>query len=121
MALLLGTFPKRRVTQRQLEREMIVMFKRAGVKRWPFRRFEAIETDIESRLPIWSAIFLGPLNWIMVRLLDYVVPWFGGTYKIWLRDWDRERTIAWQGNSEADFRANLEVLEEATGLPVQRR
>ncbi|OHB69160.1 MAG: hypothetical protein A2V70_21185 [Planctomycetes bacterium RBG_13_63_9] len=120
MVFLLGTFPRYCINGQRFEREFVFMFVRVQNKSWRLASFEAIETDLEFQLPAWTIIFLF-LNWFLVRLLDYLVPWAGGKYRILLRDGEGERILAWQGNGEGSFRANLQALEDTTGLPVERR
>lgn len=120
VAMLLSSFPRYVIDRRELQREFVLLFYPVHIKRWPLRQFEAIETDLEFQLPFWTVIFFG-WNWLIVRFLDFIVPWMGGSYIIWLRTFDRDRILAWQGNRESDFKTNLQTLEETTGLPVQRR
>jgi hypothetical protein len=120
MVLLLGTFPRYQLSGKKLEREFFLVFRRVQHKSWRLVSFEAIETDLEFQLPFWTIIFLG-WNWLLVKMLDALVPWLGGRYRILLRDYKGQRVLAWQGNGEASFRANLQTLEDLTGLPVERR
>jgi len=124
MVFLLGTFPRYHIDRHKLEREFLVAFFLVQTKSWRLAPFEAIETDLERQVSsltmMLAAIFLG-FQWVMLKLMDYIVPWFGGTYRILFRHRDGQRILAWQGNGEASFRANLDTLEEITGLPVQRR
>ena len=60
------------------------------------------------------------MNVLAIWLLDWLIPWAGGDYKLWLRTKSDQRVLAWQGNGEANFRRNLEILEEVSGLPVTR-
>jgi hypothetical protein len=38
--------------------------------------------------------------------------------RIWVRTYRGERIQIWQGNGEANFRANLVILQKETGLPL---
>jgi hypothetical protein len=53
----------------------------------------------------------------MFRIFDHVMPWLGGDHKLWLRQYDDERLLIWQGNNAAHFEANLRRLESA-GLRI---
>jgi hypothetical protein len=50
-------------------------------------------------------------------LLDYVIPWLGGNYKLHLRQYDDEKLLIWQGNNASDYEANLALFESA-GLSI---
>ena len=94
------------------------MFYPAHVTRWSLESAERAETDLEYQLPIWTVIFFG-YDWVVVRLIGWLFPWFGGDYKIWLRMPQRRRILAWQGMAEDDFRENLRTLREMTDLPIE--
>jgi hypothetical protein len=120
MAFLFGTFPWTRINRARLERVSFVMFMPILVKRWSLDRFTHIETGLEDRsdLETYGWLFRG--GWLTWRLLDFLLPWMGGDYKLWLRASSGKRVLAWQGNGESIFRENLELLEHRTGLPVER-
>ena len=46
-----------------------------------------------------------------------MMPWIGGDYRLWLRQYNDERIQIWPGNNTADFEANLALLESA-GLQI---
>ena len=74
--------------------------------------------SVQDRDNAWLTVpYTGVWNVLMIWLLDWLIPWAGGDYKLWLRS-KSGRLLAWQGNGEANFRHNLAVLEDATGLPV---
>jgi hypothetical protein len=120
MAALIGSFPRYRIGRHELQRLFVFMFYPVHVTRWSLKHAEAIETDLEFQLPLWTAIFLG-FHWVGVKLIGWLFPWFGGDYKIWFRMYKRERVLAWQGLSEDDFHENLRTLQEMTDLPIERR
>jgi hypothetical protein len=66
------------------------------------------------------AALAGIQTLLMVWLLDWLIPWAGGEYKLWLRMLAGHRVLAWQGNGESNFRQNLNILEDISGLPVVR-
>ena len=51
----------------------------------------------------------------IVRPLDALA---GGNYKLFLKQYDDEQLLIWQGNNTADYEANLDLLESA-GLPIE--
>lgn len=119
MGLILGSYPLVEVKKRTIERTLMIFFYPAHKTIWKLRDFTAVETDVEPRIAdkIGILIFFFFWLWFMFRLFDRVMPWLGGDYKLWLRQWDDERLLIWQGNNTADFEANLALLE-ATGLRI---
>jgi hypothetical protein len=101
-----------------------VAFVRVRPSRTPLAGLSQIETDVEQRMGAAGGcaltLLVGLENVLMVWLLDWLIPWAGGDYKLWLRTLSGGRVLAWQGNGESNFRQNLEILEEVSGLPVTR-
>jgi hypothetical protein len=80
-----------------------------------------IETEADQRAGWRVFFFLGAYTWIVFRIADYLLPWFGGFYRLSLRSAKGKRVLVWQGNSDDLFEENLALLENATGLPVERK
>ncbi len=124
VAAIFGTFPRPRINSKFFEKEWFVVFVPVSVRRTPLADVVQIETDLEQRFGMAGGCFLslifGVWNVLMVWLLDWLIPWAGGDYKLWLRTASGRRVLAWQGNGEANFRHNLDVLEDVSGLPVTR-
>jgi hypothetical protein len=120
----LGTYPAMRINPRCFEKHWRVAFIPIGTTREPLDQFVHVETDLEQRFGLGAgcalALLVGVWNVVMVRVLDWLLPWAGGDYKLWLRTGGNRRVLAWQGNGEANFRHNLEVLEAVSGLRVVR-
>lgn len=120
MAGLIGSFPQVRIRGEHFERAMVIMFVPARVKRWSLDRFVAIQPEGEAKDDLavaWWWIF-GDW-WIVWQVLDWMIPWLGGSYKLWFRASSGKRVLAWQGNSDTQFRENLDTLQRRTGLSIE--
>jgi hypothetical protein len=120
-ALLLGSFPRAYASSVGIERELLVMFVTVHVARHDWKNFEAIETDIEEQTPTELFFLLGFDTLVWGWVVNHLLPWLGGDFKLWLRTPSGARVLAWQGDGETRFRANLGILESQSGLPVTRR
>ena len=120
LVLFLGTYPETSIEDGRWVRRFRVAFWRAGTVSYPLKDCMRIEIDLEWRPSMEYGLLMGVWNWVMLFVFDRLIPWFGGDYKLWLRTFRDERILAWQGNGSDNFRDNLEVLEEASGLPVVR-
>ena len=116
-AALLGTYPEIFVDGKELERRFRVLFFEMRVTHISLEPCTQIEIDIEPPLGVGWAAVLG-IYWLWCLVLDRVVPWLGGDYRIWVRTYRGQRIQVWQGNGEANFRANLKILQKETGLPL---
>jgi hypothetical protein len=124
MASFLGTFPRWRINTEWFEREWFVAFVPVHRRRTRVACLMQIETDVGERLGMADgctlSLLIGVQNVLTIWLLDWLIPWLGGDYKLWLRTASDQRVLAWQGNGEGNFRHNLEILEDVSGLPVTR-
>ena len=121
---LLGTFPRVTVGKTRLEKQWFVFFFPVGVSRVPLAKLVQIETDVERRIGLFGgaimSIFIGLGGMLFIWLLDWLLPWAGGDYKIWFRMHPDDRVLIWQGMGESNFHRNVETLEAICGMRVTR-
>lgn len=118
MALWIGSFPQARLSGGRFERELYVAFVRVRTKRWKLDRFCRIEIGPDEHSETGPVgVLLAPFFWFL-PVIDAIVPWLGGDYKVWLRAHSGRRVLVWQGNSDEYYKANLAALRQVTGLPV---
>jgi hypothetical protein len=120
MAFFLGSYRVARINDGWFERRMVMFFIPLKLKRWQLERFTDIETKYEQGMNVGWALVIGPALWLWSHFFDWVVPWLGGNYQLRLRHVKGGPVLVWQGNSEANFEANLAILKNITGLPVKR-
>ena len=120
MAFLFGSYRVARLNDGRFERQMVIMFVPLRFKRFQLDRCTDIETSYEEGLGIEWALLTGGPFWILWTIFDWIVPWMGGSYRLRLRRVKGGPALVSQGNSEDNFQANLEILKNNTGLPVQR-
>jgi hypothetical protein len=120
----LGTFPRPRISAKYYEREWFAIFVPLGRSRTRLTDLTQIETDLEKSIGMAGGclvtVVFGIQTLLMVWLLDWLLPWAGGSYKLWLRTKSGRRILAWQGNGESNFQRNMEILQDTLGLPVTR-
>ena len=122
-AFLLGSFRVARIYDGQFERRMVFMFVPLKLKRWPMKDFVEIETRFGDPSATGGVLVFSILNIFFAlwsALFDRLVPWLGGNFQLRLKLAGKGRVLVWQGNSEATFQENLELLERVTGLRVRR-
>ena len=120
----LGTFPRPRISAKCYEREWFALFVPLGRSRTRLTDLTQIETDLEKGIGMTGGclvtLVFGIQTLVMVWFLDWLFPWAGGSYKLWLRTKSDQRILAWQGNGESNFQQNLEILQDTLRLPVTR-
>lgn len=120
MAAWVGSYPVARIRGEHFERVMFIMFLPARTKRWSLDRFTGIQPESvpeDEFAGTWWMIFGN--WWILWQVLDWMIPWLGGSYKLWLRAASGKRVLAWQGSSDSQFRENLDLLQRRTGLSIE--
>lgn len=105
VGLIIGSYPIVEVKKKTIEKTIMVFFFPVHKKAWRLRDFISVETDME------------PPSWFLFRLFDLMMPWLGGNYKLFLRQYDDEKLLIWQGNNTSDYEANLALFESA-GLAI---
>ena len=97
----------------------MVFFFPVHKKTWRLRDFISVETDMEPRIAdtIGCLVLVVFFIWFLFRLFDHMMPWLGGNYKLFLRQYDDEKLLIWQGNNTSDYEANLALFESA-GLAI---
>jgi hypothetical protein len=122
MAGLFGTFPRSTINITSFEKQWFVFFVPVHVSRTDLTAVIQIETDVEEGFDRTGSFVLlvGFKDLILFWFLNWLFPWAGGDYKLWLRTKSDRRVLAWQGNGESTFRRNLEILKDLSGLPVTR-
>ncbi len=70
----------------------------------------------------WGTLVLfGPLQYIFGFIFDWLIPALGGAYEIYVITAKGRELCAWQGNSQADYEANLELLRNHSGAEIRLR
>src|SRR4029077_6800934 len=114
MAFFLGSYRVARLKDGYFERQMVFMFIPLRLRRWQLDRCIQIETVFEESMNIGWALLIGPVLWLWFRFFDWLLPWIGGGYVLRLRRAKGGQVLVWQGNSETNFHANLEILKNNT-------
>lgn len=118
--LLLGSYREAWIAEGRFIRQMTVGFVPIKRSSWPLERFVEIQTRWDAPPAVEWSLLMGPVNWLFWHFFDWSLPWMGGGLELRLlgaKGWVQ----VWQGNSDGNFQANLEILERTTGLPVVRK
>ena len=121
MAALVGSARASRVEGTELVTQLFVAFVPQKPERCKLKVIVLIEA--ENRKGIGAVdwiLFLG-FNWIMDRIMQWIWPWMAGELELWVVTARDKKLLAWRGNGDAAFQANLATLTSATGATVRRQ
>lgn len=117
---LLGSYRIARIEEGAFVVRLVVGFVPLRPRRVRLERVARLTVDIEQPTGTLWVFVIGPWNLMFSWLFDWLLPWLGGRYRVWLVSAKGRRVLAWQGNSDAFFRDNVDRLESATGLVLER-
>jgi hypothetical protein len=66
-----------------------------------------------------TVLLFGPGQAVLGRILDFLIPSFGGPYQIHLVTAKGRELVAWQGFADAQFRSKLDLLTRVTNAEVR--
>lgn len=79
-----------------------------------------ILTGWEEQSGLGEALLLGLWAMCFAPLSDWLCPWPGGPYRLWVKNSQGHRVLVWRGRVEKTFYRNHKLLSQSTGLPSQR-
>lgn len=121
LAALVGSGRESFVEGTELVSRLFVAFVPMKPERCKLKFIVLIEA--ENRRGVGAAdwiLFLG-FNWIMDRIMQWIWPWMAGELELWVVTARDKKMLAWRGNGDAAFQANLATLTSATGANVRRQ
>lgn len=118
--LVLGTFRTIRVSNRNITWNYRIGFIPFYSSQLNLKDQTSIVTGWEERSGLGEALLLGLWGACVAPLADWLCPWRGGPYRLWVKNTHGTRTLVWRGRVERSFHCNHKLLGQATGLPSQR-
>lgn len=121
LAALVGSCRESFVDGTELVTRLFVAFLPMKPQRCKLKFIVLIEA--ENRRGIGAVdwiLFLG-FNWFMDRIMQWIWPWMAGELELWVVTARDKKMLAWRGNGDAAFQANLATLTSATGANVRRQ
>ena len=117
---ILGTFRTTTASQREIIWSYRFAFLPFFSRRLALRDQCSIATGWEERSGLAEAALLGLWSTLIAPLADWLCPWRGGPYRLWLMDSQGKQTLVWRGRVERTYHRNHQLLVAATGLPSRR-
>ena len=121
MAALVGSARVSRVSGTELITQLFVAFVPRKPERIKLKFIVLIEAENRKGVgAIDWMLFMG-FNWLMDRIMQWIWPWMAGELELWVVTARDKKLLAWRGNGDDAFQANLATLTSATGAAVRRQ
>lgn len=121
MAALVGSARVSRIAGTELETQLFVAFMPLKPQRCKLKFIVQIEAENRKGVGAVDWIIFMGFNWVMDRIMQWIWPWMAGELELWVVTARDKKMLAWRGNGDTDFQANLATLTSATGAPVKRQ
>ncbi len=121
VAAMVGTVQEWRVSGTELVSQQFIAFIPLKPKRCKLKFVVEIEVQNRRGLGTVDWLIFGIFILVIDRVMQWVWPWFGGELEMWVVTARDKKMLAWRGNGDAAFQANLATLTSATGANVRRQ
>lgn len=121
VAGMVGSAQEWRVVGIELVSQQFIAFIPLKPKRCKLKFVVQIEAQNRPGLGMVDFVLFGPLILVIDRVMQRAWPWFGGELELWVITARDKKMLAWRGNGDAAFQANLATLTSATGASVRRQ
>ncbi len=118
--VILGTFRQTTVSASQITWQYRFGFMPFYSRTLRLQNQTCILTGWEERSGLGEALLLGMWAMCIAPLADWLCPWPGGSYRLWVKNSEGKRVLVWRGRVERTFHRNHKLLSQTTGLPSQR-
>lgn len=121
MAVLVGSARASRVEGTELVTQLFVAFVPQKPERCKLKFIVEIEAENRKGIGAVDWMFFLGFNWVMDRIMQWIWPWMAGELELWVVTARDKKMLAWRGNGDDAFQANLATLTSATGAVVRRQ
>jgi hypothetical protein len=120
-AALVGSARDSRVVGAELVTQLFIAFIPLKPERFKLKYVVLIEAQNRRDMGGADWLLFAGFHFVMDRIMQWPWPWLAGELELFLVTAREKRVLAWRGNSERAFQANLATLTSATGAKVQRQ
>lgn len=121
MAVLVGSARASRVEGTELVTQLFVAFVPLKPERCKLKFIVQIEAENRKGIGAVDWMFFLGFNWVMDHIMQWIWPWMAGELELWVVTARDKKMLAWRGNGDDAFQANLATLTSATGAAVRRQ
>ncbi|MDB5389336.1 MAG: hypothetical protein JWM11_4982 [Planctomycetaceae bacterium] len=117
---LLGTYRETFISNSQITWKLWLGFMLLGTWNCPLQCAQSVCPEWEEQGGMIEALLLGMWGLILAPLMDWLCPWRGGVFKLWIKGPLGMKILVWRGRSVRAFHSNHRLVQTVTGLPGPR-
>lgn len=117
---ILGTYRETLISRTRVTWKLCLMFIPVGKWTCTLQDAQSVCSEYEEQGGMIEALLLGLWGLLLAPLLDWLCPWRGGVFKLWIKGRQGMKILVWRGRSERAFHSNHRLLHAVTGLPGPR-
>ncbi len=121
VAALVGSARESRVSGTDLMTQLFIAFIPKKPERCKLKFIVLVEAENRRGIGAVDWMFFLGFNWVMDRIMQWIWPWMAGELELWVVTARDKKMLAWRGNGDDAFQANLATLTSATGATVRRQ
>jgi len=116
--LVLGTYRETLVSKTNVSWKIYLAFFSLGTWKFSLQDATLLTSEWEEQGGMMEALMLGMWGLLLAPLLDWLTPWRGGLFKLWIRTSQGRKILVWRGRSERSFHYNQRLMQTVTMLPT---
>ncbi len=118
--LMIGSYRIGWLREDRFEQQFVVGFVPLKVQKYRLKRIESLGVDIEEPVGVLWVFIIGVGTLFTFWVFDWLFPWMGGRFRLWLLTRTEKRVLAWQGNCQDTLNETVAQFEKTTGLKCER-
>jgi hypothetical protein len=116
----LGTYRETFISKSRVTWKLYLSFVKVGTWVCPLENAQKVCSEWEEQGGMIEALLLGLWALLLAPLMDWLCPWRGGVFKLWIQGQQGMKILVWRGRSVRAFHSNHRLLQTVTALPGPR-
>jgi hypothetical protein len=116
----LGTYRETLISKSKVTWKLWMAFLPVRTRTQTLQDAQCVCSEWEEQGGMIEALMLGSWGLLFAPLSDWLCPWPGGVYKLWIKSQQGTKVLVWRGRSERNFHSNHRLMQSVTGLPSPR-
>jgi len=118
--IVLGTYRETYISKVSVAWSFCLAFLPVGTWTSSLQGAHCLQSEWEEQGGMIEALMLGLWGLVLAPLIDWLCPWRGGVFQLWIKAENGRKILIWRGRSERAFHSNHRLVQSVTQLPTPR-